>query len=87
MHCSQLTKSTITGWKKKKKEKKKGGKRRGEMQMPVSLQSKQSLNVLGQGQSPIQESGLMSLQYYQKHIIGRQQPKKKKKLEKKPFEE
>ena len=87
MHCSQLTKSTITGWKKKKRKKKRG-KRRGEMQMPVSLQSKQSLNVLGQGQSPIQESGLMSLQYYQKHIIGRQQqPKKKKKLEKKPFEE
>ena len=46
MHCSQLTKSTIAGWKKKKKKKKRG-KRRGEMQMPVSLQSKQSLNVLG----------------------------------------
>ena len=39
MHCSQLIKSTITGWKKKKKRR---GKRRGETQTQVSLQSKQS---------------------------------------------
>ena len=37
MHCSQLTKSTIAGWKKKKRGK------RGEEN--VDVQTKQSLNV------------------------------------------